>query len=211
MNCRTITPGATILDIVMRPSNLIKLVTLTGLLALAGCVPQSQYNQEVQQVQQLKYMDQTYRQLNQNLQSEVSSDQVEIKQLQNRLRVTMVDDILFPEGGWELNEKGRSTLSKVVPSLQDLSGKQISIEGYTDNLPIEGPLRERFPTNWELSAARSAQVVRFLQDQGINPGELAVVGMGQYHPIASNDTAQGRAKNRRIDILIQDTNPEPRA
>jgi chemotaxis protein MotB len=207
MNCRTITPGATILDIVMRPSNLIKLVTLTGLLALAGCVPQSQYNQEVQQVQQLKYMDQTYRQLNQNLQSEVSSDQVEIKQLQNRLRVTMVDDILFPEGGWELNDKGRSTLSKVVPSLQDLSGKQISIEGYTDNLPIEGPLRERFPTNWELSAARSAQVVRFLQDQGINPGELAVVGMGQYHPIASNDTAQGRAKNRRIDILIQDANP----
>jgi chemotaxis protein MotB len=119
----------------------------------------------------------------------------------------MVDEILFSEGGWELNDRGRSTLSKVAPSLQDLTGKQISVEGYTDSLPIEGPLHDRFPTNWELSAARSAQVVRYLQDQGVNPAELAVVGMGQYHPVASNDTAQGRAQNRRIDILIQDANP----
>jgi chemotaxis protein MotB len=207
MNRRVITVGTTIPEIVMRVSNLIKLSALTALLALAGCVPQSQYNQEVQQVQQLKYMNQTYQQLNQNLQTEVNSDQVKVEQLQNRLRVTMVDDILFPEGGWELNDRGRSTLSKVAPSLQDLTGKQISVEGYTDNLPVVGPLRERFPTNWELSAARSAQVVRFLQDQGVNPGGLAVVGMGQYHPIASNDTPEGRAQNRRIDILIQDANP----
>jgi chemotaxis protein MotB len=207
MNRRAIADGATIPDTIMKPFNLARIVSLTALLALAGCVPQSQYNQEVQQVQQLKYMNQTYQQLNQSLQTEVNSDQVKVEQLQNRLRVTMVDDILFPEGGWELNDRGRSTLSKVAPSLQDLAGKQISVEGYTDNLPIEGPLRERFPTNWELSAARSAQVVRFLQDQGVNPGELAVVGMGQYHPIASNDTPQGRAQNRRIDILIQDANP----
>jgi chemotaxis protein MotB len=191
----------------MKMTNITKLGLLISLLALAGCVPQQQYNQEVQQAQQYKYLDQTYQRLNQNLQTEVNSDQVKIDQLQNRLRVTMVDDILFPEGGWELNDKGRNTLGKVAPSLQNLNGKQISVEGYTDNLPIEGPLRERFPTNWELSAARSAQVVRFLQDQGVNPSELAVVGMGQYHPVAPNDTARGRAQNRRIDILIQDANP----
>src|ERR1700722_16484195 len=126
------------------------LMLLAAVVTLAGCVPQQQYNQEVQQNQQLSYMNNTYQQLNQNLQSEVAANQVQIKQLQNRLQVTMVNAILFPEGGWELSRRGREELNKIVPALQGITGKQIVIEGYTDNLTIAEPLARRFPSNWDL-------------------------------------------------------------
>jgi chemotaxis protein MotB len=84
--------------------NSTRIILLSAALVLAGCVPQQQYNQEVQQVQQLKYLNATDQQLNQSLEAEVNANQVRIRQLQNRLEVTMVNDILFPEGGWELSE-----------------------------------------------------------------------------------------------------------
>src|SRR5277367_2174309 len=184
-----------------------RIVLVVVIATIAGCVPQSQYNQEVQQNQQLQYMNGTYQQLNQNLQSEVAANQVQIRQLQNRLEVTMVNNILFPEGGWELSQAGRQELSKIVPALQGAAGKQIVIEGYTDNLPILAPLAERFPNNWSLSAARAISVVTYLNGQGIDPNQLSAVAFGQYHPVASNDTPEGRAQNRRINIAIQDEAP----
>src|SRR5271170_8073217 len=106
-----------------------RIVLVVVIATLAGCVPQSQYNQEAQQNQQLLYLNGTYQQLNQNLQSEVAANQVQIRQLQNRLEVTMVNNILYPEGGWELSERGHRSLNKVVPALQGVTGKQIVIEG----------------------------------------------------------------------------------
>ena len=152
-------------------------------------------------------MDNTFRQLNQNLQTEVTADQVQIKQLQNRLQVTMVNAILFPEGGWELSQNGKQELSKIVPTLQGVSGKQIVIEGYTDNEVILEPLKSRFPNNWYLSAARAISVVSFLEEQGLDPNSLSAVAFGKYHPIASNDNPAGRAQNRRINIVIEDQTP----
>src|SRR5271169_3035634 len=181
-----------------------KLIILATTLTLSGCVPQQQYNQQVQQNQQLLYMNSTYQQLNQNLQTEVASNQVQIRQLQNRLEVTMVNSILFPEGGWDLHQQGRDSLNKVLPALQGLSGKQIVIQGFTDSLPIEEPLARRFPTNWDLAAGRAVSVVRYFEAQGIDPNQLSAVAFGKYHPIASNDTPEGRAQNRRINIVIQD-------
>jgi chemotaxis protein MotB len=174
---------------------------------VAGCVPQQQYNQEVQQVQHLTYMDNTYKQLNQNLQAEVNADQVQVKQLQNRLQVTMVNAILFPERGWKLSENGKQELGKIVPALQDVTGKQIVIEGYTDNEIVLEPLKSRFPNNWYLSAARAISVVSYLEEQGIDPNGLSAVAFGKYHPVASNDSPSGRAQNRRINIVIQDQTP----
>ena len=176
-------------------------------LLIAGCVPQQQYNQEVQQVQHLTYLDNTYRQLNQSLQTEVNSDQVQIKQLEDRLQVTMVNAILFPEGGWELSQNGQQELGKIVPALQGVAGKQIVIEGFTDNEPILPPLSERFPNNWYLSAARAISVVTYLERQGLDPNGLSAVAFGKYRPIASNDAPAGRAQNRRINIVIQDQTP----
>ncbi|HYB91569.1 MAG TPA: OmpA family protein [Candidatus Binataceae bacterium] len=188
----------------MKPRNLFPLLTL---LLVTGCVPQQQYNQEVQQVQHLQYMDATYKQLNQNLESEVTADQVKIKQLQDRLQVTMVNAILFPEGGWELSPNGKRELSKVVPTLQSVAGKQIVIEGFTDKEPILRPLSERFPNNWYLASARAISVVSYLEKQGVDPNFLSAVSFGKYHPIAANDTPEGRAQNRRINIVIQDQTP----
>ena len=184
-----------------------KLILMIVLLLAAGCVPEQQYQQQVTQVQQLKYLNTTYMQLNQNLQSEVAANQVQIKQLQNRLEVTMVNSILFPEGGWELNQQGKQELNKVAPAIQGVSGKQIVIAGYTDNLPILAPLSSRFPTNWDLSAARAISVVRYCESVGLDPNQLSAVAFGKYHPIASNDTPEGRAQNRRINIVIQDQTP----
>jgi chemotaxis protein MotB len=184
-----------------------QLILICTLVSVIGCVPQQQYNQEVQQVQHLTYMDNTYKQLNQNLQTEVNADQVQITQLQNRLQVTMVNAILFPEGGWELSDHGKNELGKIVPTLQGVAGKQIVIEGYTDNEVILEPLKSRFPNNWYLSAARAISVVTYLEEQGLDPNSLSAVAFGKYHPIASNDTPAGRAQNRRINIVIQDQTP----
>jgi chemotaxis protein MotB len=184
-----------------------RLLMVAAIATLAGCVPQQQYNQEVQQNQQLTYLDHTYQQLNQSLQSEVAANQVQIKQLQNRLEVTMVNSILFPEGGWELHQQGRQQLNKVLPALQGLAGKQIVIQGFTDSLPIEEPLARRFPTNWDLAAGRAVSVVRYFEEQGIDPNQLSAVSFGKYHPVAPNDTPEGRARNRRINIEIQDQMP----
>jgi len=184
-----------------------KLILRCSLTVIAGCVPQQQYNQEVQQVQHLSYMDNTYKQLNQNLQTEVTADQVQITQLQDRLQVTMVNAILFPEGGWELSQGGQQELGKIVLTLQTVTGKQIVIEGFTDNEPILEPLTSRFPNNWYLSSARAISVVTYMERQGLDPSQLSAVAFGKYHPIGSNDTPAGRAQNRRINIVIQDQTP----
>ncbi len=184
-----------------------RLMFLGATLTLFGCVPQQQYNQEVQQTQQLAYLNSTYQQLNANLQTEVAANQVQIRQLQNRLEVTMVNSILFPEGGWELHQQGRQQLNKVMPALQGLVGKQIVVQGFTDSLPIEEPLARRFPTNWDLAAGRAISVVRYFEEQGLDPSQLSVVSFGKYHPLVPNDTPEGRARNRRINIEIQDQTP----
>jgi len=184
-----------------------KLMFVFALALAAGCVSQGQYDQEVQMNQQLTYLNSTYQQLNQALEAEVAADQVEIQQLQDELQVTMVNQILFPEGGWELSSKGRDELNKIIPALQQVPGKYIVIQGFTDNLGILEPLASRFPTNWDLAAGRAISVVRYLQEQGIDPDYLAAVSFGQYHPVADNSTPEGRAQNRRIEIDIQDQMP----
>jgi chemotaxis protein MotB len=185
------------------------MVVLCAVVLVAGCVSEKTYQREVQQEQQtsqeaaaLDAQNKTYQALNQRLQTEIKADQVQIKQLQGRLAVTMVDEILFREGGWEINEKGREALNKIVPVLSDLKGQRIEVQGYTDNVPLSAELRQRFPTNWELSTARATDVVRFLAHSGVNPQLLSASGYGEEHPVASNDTPQGRSKNRRVEIVI---------
>src|SRR4029453_4629568 len=171
-----------------------KTVVLLAVALMAGGVSESTYQQEVQQVGTLSAQNKTYQALNQQLQAEVRSDQVQITQLQDRLKVTMVDQLLFPEGGWELHRTGEATLNKIVPTLVSLQNQRINVEGFTDNVPIGPELRSRFPSNWELSAARATGVVRSLVAQGVNPNILSAQGFGDSRPVAPNDTAQGRPR-----------------
>jgi chemotaxis protein MotB len=174
-----------------------------SLLLLAGCVSEQKYDKEVQQAQTYQSLDKQEAALNQQLQAEIKADQVQIKQLQGRLVVTFVDEILFASGSAEMNAQGRSVIDKAVPTLSTLTGHWIEVQGYTDNEPIGPALRARYPTNWELSTARATDVVRHLQAKGVNPGYLMAAGFSQYQPVASNDTPAGRKKNRRIDIVLR--------
>ncbi|MCX7109883.1 MAG: OmpA family protein [Candidatus Methylumidiphilus sp.] len=171
---------------------------LAAAVVLPGCVSQKTYNRDMG----------AERQINQELMTEVQADTVKIIQLQDRLRVTLVDELLFSEGGWELHSNGKAVLDKIVPALQSATTQRIEVEGYTDNVPIGAHLQHRFPTNWELSAARAAEVVRYLQKKGIDPSRLTAAGHGEYQPVGSNATPAGRQANRRTDIDLMPINPQ---
>jgi len=137
------------------------------------------------------------------MQNEVKQGQVKITQLADRLSLNIVDKILFPSGEDQISEQGKEVLKRVGAVLKQAKDKTIRIEGHTDTIPIAKNLRKRFPSNWELSTARATNVVRFLQDEAtINADSLEAVGMGQYHPLASNKTPAGRSQNRRIEIIL---------
>ena len=162
---------------------------------LTACVSQSTYDQQVKKTG-------TYEQLDAQLKGELAADQVQIQQLQNLVKLTLANGILFAEGGAELNEAGKATLAKVAPVLKGLSGQRIVIKGFTDNVPIGPELRQRFPSNVDLSKARADAVSAYLVAQGVPAGIITTTGLGETQPVASNDTAQGRAKNRRVEIDI---------
>jgi chemotaxis protein MotB len=169
---------------------------------LSACVSQSTYNQEVQKASTLSAQDQAYQKLTAQLKGEVAADQAQISQLQNVVRVTLANGILFPEGGWELNDAGKQTLAKLAPVLKTLTGQKIEVKGFTDNVPIGPELRARFPSNVELSRARAQSVAELLVAQGVPASIMSTSGLGDAQPVAPNDTAQGRAKNRRVVIDI---------
>lgn len=184
---------------------LSRIVIPAALIAcLGGCVSQSTYNQEVQQADTLAAQNKTYQALNARLQSEIKTDEARIQQLQGRLTVTLVDEVVFASGSAELHARGRATLDRIIGTLQGASGKRIMVRGYTDNEPIGAALRGRYPTNWELSTARACDVVRHLQAKGVDPNRLEAAGYAEYQPVAPNTTAEGSKQNRRIEIVLTD-------
>jgi chemotaxis protein MotB len=152
--------------------------------------------------EQVQKVSSTYESLLEKMKSEISQGQVAISERKGKLTVTMVDSILFDAGKAEVKKGGIEILGKVVSILKDMSDKSIRIEGHTDTMQISRASAQRYPTNWELSAARAVNVARFLQDQGIDPGNLSAVAYGEWKPVATNDTAEGKAKNRRIEIIL---------
>lgn len=141
----------------------------------------------------------TYANLIEQLESEVSSGQLEIHRLKGRLQVRALDRILFDTGSTVINAEGRGVLAHVAEQIGKLEGHSVRVEGHTDSVPIS---TERFASNWELSAARAAGVVRYLVENGLDPEKLSAAGLGEFHPIAPNNTREGRARNRRIEIVL---------
>jgi chemotaxis protein MotB len=152
--------------------------------------------------EQVQKVSSTYESLLEKMKSEISKGQVTISELKGKLTVNMVDSILFESGKAEVKKGGLEILGKVISILKDVKDKAIRIEGHTDNVQISRNLAKRYPTNWELSTARAINVARYLQDEGIDPGQLSAVAYGEWKPVASNDTAEGKAKNRRIEIIL---------
>jgi len=152
--------------------------------------------------QETRELSSTYEALLGKMKSEIDKGQVTISELKGKLTVNLVEAVLFDSGQAEIKSNGLEVLQKVIDILQEVHDRTIRIEGHTDNVPIGGALARKYPTNWELSAARAVNVARFLQERGIDPENLAAVGYGEYHPVAGNDTPEGRAKNRRIEIIL---------
>lgn len=162
---------------------------------------------EVARLQKLKEEEvqktsKTYGDLLEQMKGEISKGQVTISELKGKLTVNMVDSVLFDSGKAEVKPEGLVVLQKVIDILKNIKDKAVRIEGHTDNVQIGGQLAKRYPTNWELSAARALNVTRYLQQQGLDPALLAAVAYGEYKPVAPNDTDEGRAKNRRIEIVL---------
>ena len=167
----------------------------------------TELEQEKQTVKQkereISELDKTRMQIESSLKEQIAQKEIKLEEIEGKLKVTFVDKILFDSGSVMIKPKGQEVLLKLADSFRDSADQNIAVEGHTDDVQIGSALLDRFPTNWELSAARSTAVVRFLQEKGnIAPERLTASGFSYYRPVATNETPEGREQNRRIEIIL---------
>ena len=148
-----------------------------------GCVPRAAYNEQAAQLEEAR---------------------AQIAKMHAENKWVMAGDLLFPEGGYRLSPDGEAALNQHLPQLRSLQNTKIVVYGFTDNTPV-GPALQRagIANNIDLPSRRAASVVAYFRSQGVNPNILSAKGFGETHPIAPNDTPQGRAQNRRIEIVLE--------
>lgn len=132
-------------------------------------------------------------------------DDIEVIVNDGSISFRISSEILFGSGRAELEDAGLDVIDRLVPTLA-AGGHRIIVEGHTDNLPIQ---TERFPSNWELSASRASSVVRYLQLAGIESTRLSATGYADTRPLADNGDEQGRASNRRVELIMQTEADKP--
>jgi len=149
---------------------------------------------------ELNELKHTKGMLEDKLSKEIGNSDVNVSMSNRGLVITFVAEVLFDSGKAQLKNSALGTLDKVSTILkEEVPNNRIAVEGHTDNMPIT---RSKWASNWELSAHRALSVVEYLQKEGINPEKLSAAGYGEYQPVTSNDTAQGRKKNRRVEVII---------
>jgi chemotaxis protein MotB len=168
-------------------------MTVTAMLVLAGCVTQRKYDA----------LEARYQELNRTMSAEIAADQARITRLQNAIKVTVNDELLFPSGDWDMPVQAQQTIGKIAPILAPMQQTKIQVNGYTDNVPIgPGLVRQGVTSNLELSQKRADTVMQYLISQGVKPSLLSARGFGEADPVASNDTPAGRAQNRRVELTL---------
>jgi len=166
-----------------------RVVPPTALL-LGACVSQSTYDKQTAELQQAR--------------AQAAAERSQINKMQQEQKWVVAGDMLFPEGGYQLGTNDKQALNQYVPQLQGLQNAKVVVYGYTDNLPVGAPLkRAGIANNIDLASRRADNVVAYLTSQGVNPNIISAKGFGDTHPVASNDTPDGRAKNRRIEIVLE--------
>lgn len=141
----------------------------------------------------------THQKLEAEMRAAIQSRDVAISELHGRLTVSILDRVLFDSGEATLKPEGMQVLQQVAGVLAGFTNRQIQVFGHTDNVPI----RVRYASNWELSTARAVAAVRFLSEKaGVDPHRLSAVGCGEFQPLADNATPEGRARNRRIALVV---------
>ena len=137
------------------------------------------------------------------MKDEIARGDIRLEQAGGRLRVVLADRVLFDSGEVQISRRGEGVLARVAEVLAGTPDQQIQVSGHTDRAPINSKLAAQYPTNWELSVARATSVVRFLAEKTKIPAQqLVASGHGEYQPIASNKSSAGRARNRRVEILL---------
>jgi chemotaxis protein MotB len=167
------------------------LIALLPAAALAACVSQSKYDALQAQYDQLMAQNQ--------------ANQQAIGRLQNSLRIVVNDDLAFKSGSWELSAEGERTMASVAQQLAPYQTQPIFINGYTDDVPISASMRQQgVDSNAALSEKRAEAVMAYLAQHGVRQDMMRTRGWGEQQPVASNDTAAGRAQNRRVEITLAD-------
>jgi chemotaxis protein MotB len=168
-------------------------ITFAAMLLLAGCKSQQKYDA----------LQSDYDQLNQKMSSEISSQQMHIERLQNAIKVTVNDQLLFPSGEWQMPATAQQTIAKMVPILAPMQQTKIIVKGFTDNKPIsQNLIRQGITSNLVLSQKRADNVMNYMVSQGVNQNLVSAQGLGDADAVASNDTPEGRAQNRRVELTL---------
>lgn len=129
----------------------------------------------------------------------IDSGRLRVRIVRGQMVIELSSAILFRSGSAELSEEGEQTLAQVAEVLRSIPDRRFQVAGHTDDEPVR---RSRFRSNWELSTARAVSVVEYLQEQGVAPGDLSAAGYGEFAPTEGNDSEEGRAANRRIEIVL---------
>jgi chemotaxis protein MotB len=151
---------------------------------------------------QLKTIAETRAQLEKQLQQQIQKKDLQISALEDKLKIQLLDKILFNPGNAVITPRGRNVLKNLAAELKKLQGIQISVEGHTDNQPLSAEARAVYHDNLGLSVARAAAVSRTLRTLGVDPKLLSAAGYSMYKPIASNETVEGQQLNRRVEIIL---------
>ena len=163
--------------------------SLLSVLGLMGCVSQGKYDDLQAQYQQSQ-------QQNQQLQQQVAAEKAQVARLQGAIKYTVNSDLLFSPGGWEMSASGKQVIARMAAKLAPTQQNKIVVNGYTDNAPIGPALQAKgITSNQVLSQKRADSVMAYLISQGLKPDLVEAHGYGETQPIASNDTAKGRAEN----------------
>ncbi|MFN4245848.1 MAG: OmpA family protein [Brevinematia bacterium] len=137
---------------------------------------------------------------------EIKSRKIRITTLEEGIKISLADDFFFESGSADIKEELIPTIKKLADLISSLKGVKVDVIGHTDKSPIVNPIvKEKYPSNWELSTARASSIVRGLIDFGVNPEIMTASGRAEFEPIESNDTPEGRSFNRRTDIFIKIT------
>ena len=170
--------------------------TVLSTVVLTGCVSQSKYDALQAQNQQLQ--QQTAAQS-----AEIANDKAQIGRLQGGIKYTVNSDLLFSPGSWQMSARGKQIIATMAAKLAPTQQNKILVSGYTDSAPV-GPALQRHgvASNDELSQKRADTVMQYLISQGLSPNLVSAQGFGDTIPVASSDTAKGRAQNRRVELSL---------
>jgi chemotaxis protein MotB len=132
----------------------------------------------------------------------IDAGRLKVTTRHGRIVLQLHNDVLFDKGEADVKPEGAKGVAEVAATLRAVGGKRFQVAGHTDAEPITPETKKKFPTNWELSSARAIAVVKLLVQEGVDPGVLSAAGYGPFDPVAPNGSAEGQAKNRRIEITL---------